>query len=275
MEYARLGNDQVPVLGFGTWHLGGHWERDTTRDAEEVRAIRTAIGLGMTHLDTAELYGDGHAEELVARAMHGIPRDRIFLTTKVKGDHLRSQQVAEACTRSLQRLRTDHIDLYLVHWPNSRVPLAETMQALADLRDRGLIRHIGVSNFEVEHLKEARKHAPIVANQVEYSLAVREHAQFADHIESRVIPYCARHRITVIAYRPLAIGKLPHLRPLQAIAGDIGKTPAQVALNWLFRKGTITIPMSRNPAHIRENLGALGWKLSRTQVAVLDRLPHR
>ena len=263
MEVREMGGTGVLLseVGIGTWKYSGG-----------VEPIHRAIAMGATHVDTAEMYG---TEDVVGRALEGR-RDQVFLATKVSGSHLRYDEVMSAADGSLARLGVDHIDMYIVHWPNARVPIAETMGAMEDLVEQGKVRYIGVSNFSVRELEEAQnamtKHR-IVSNQVLYNLRERR-------IERDLIPYCKETGVTVVAYTPLDSGALadkPLLRgrqgvqALEKIAGEAGKTKAQVALNWcLSRDNVITIPKANRMEHVEENCGASGWMLSSEQVRMLD-----
>jgi diketogulonate reductase-like aldo/keto reductase len=271
----RLGL-RIPSIGIGTWKMGGGMTADGTHDKEAILSIRTAIGLGMTHIDTAELYGDGHAEELVGAAIREFDRRRLFITTKVKWSNLGYEDVIDAAKRSLRRLRTSYIDLYLVHTPNRSIPIEETMKAMDYVADNKLARFIGVSNFSAEEIKEARQYARnrIVANQIEYNLLVRNMGEHTRDMESKIIPYCQKNGIVIIAYRPLANGELakPGITLLDELAEKYGKTQAQIALNWLISKpNLVAIPKAATVEHIKENLGAIGWKLSEEDMNRLDR----
>ena len=248
---------------------------DRTQDKEAILAIKTAIRLGITHIDTAELYGDGHAEELVGEAIKEFDRKSLFITTKVKWSNLRYEDVISAVKRSLRRLKTDYIDLYLVHTPMRSVPIEETMKAMDYVAENKLARFIGVSNFSVEEMEEAQQYAKnkIVANQIEYNLLIRNVGQHTNDMESKIIPYCQRNDIAVIAYRPLANGELakPGIRLLDELAKKYGKTQAQIAINWLiFKQNVVTIPKAVKIDHIKENLGAIGWKLSEGDIQRLN-----
>ena len=263
MEYKQLGATgvKVPEIGFGTWQYRGGGE-----------PLRKAIELGAFLIDTAEMYG---TEEAVGEAIKGL-RQKVFIATKVSGNHLRYDEVLRAAENSLKRLRTDSIDLYQVHWPDPGVPVAETMGAMEKLVDSGKVRFIGVSNFYLENLKEAEacltKHK-IVSNQVKYSLVDRG-------IEADMLSYCQKSRITVIAYSPLARGMLgskPLLRNrrslgvLERIASETGKSMAQVALNWCVAKpSVIAIPKSDKMERVIEDCGASGWRLFQEQMAALE-----
>jgi len=263
MELKELGETgvMVPEIGLGTLKYHGGDE-----------PLRRGIELGAFLVDTAEMYRN---EEKVGQAIQGL-RDRVFLATKVLGSNLGYDQVLRAAEASLRRLAVDYIDLYQIHWPNSRVPIKETMSAMAALVDSGMVKYVGVSNFSVKELEEAQAavaNIPIVSNQVLYSLKRRE-------IERALLPYCQENRVTVIAYTPLADGSLtarPHLRPdrrlqlLGEVAAQAGKTMAQVALNWCTsRPNVIVIPKSDSLERTIENCGASDWRLSSEQVHALD-----
>ncbi len=277
MEYKTLfGGVKIPALGLGTWKIGGEFEADYSHDKEAVEAIKAAIDMGYTHIDTAEAYGNGHCEELVAQAIKGYDRSKLFITTKVQKTHLRHDDLLNSAEQSLKRLGISCIDLYLIHAPNPEIPIEETMRAMNTLVDQKKVRFIGVSNFTVAQLKEAQKCSRhrIVANQIEYSLLTRNQGRYAGNhdMESGTIPYCQKNNILIMAERPIERGLLLKSHPvLDRLAEKYGKTKAQLAINWLIsKKGIITIPKSSDIAHLRENLGALGWKLSREDMSLLD-----
>jgi diketogulonate reductase-like aldo/keto reductase len=258
----------IPVLGIGTWGIGGLTERDYSADRKCVKAIRTAIKLGMSHIDTAEIYSQGHAEELVGEAIKGFERKKLFITTKVWRSNLSYKNVIAAAKASLKRMGIKYIDLYLIHWPNPRIPLKETIKAMDFLVEKKLVRAIGVSNFSVKLMEEAQSYTnnKIVANQIEYNLLVKP--------EKGLLEYCRNNNIIVIAYQPLAGGKLakPGFKILDELAEKYCKTRAQIAINWLIsQQGVITIPKSVNPEHIKENVGALSFELSRDDKIALSR----
>jgi diketogulonate reductase-like aldo/keto reductase len=225
--------------------------------ARAVNALRVGIELGMTHIDTAEMYGDGRAEEIVGEAIAGLPRDSVFIVSKVLPQHASYEGTIKACEGSLRRLGLDFLDVYLLHWRGS-YPLEQTMSALEHLVDAGKIRALGVSNFDVDDLKEAQaaltRH-PIACNQVLYHLQERA-------VERRVLPYCQAHDIALVAYSPFGHGEFPSGRSrdgqaLQAIAQHHGATPRQVALAFLTRlEGTFAIPKAESETHVRENAAA-------------------
>jgi diketogulonate reductase-like aldo/keto reductase len=276
MEYKNLTDEvKIPVIGLGTWGMGGGMVKNTINDAGDITAIRFAIELGMTHIDTAEMYGDGHCEELVGIAIRDFNRENLFITTKVLPEHLRYKDVISAARRSLSRLKTNYIDLYLIHWPNPGIPLKETMRAMDYLIEQKMTRFIGVSNFDVRDIKEAQKYSEnkIVAIQIEYNLIVKNRGSLTNSMESDIIPYCHENDILIIAYEPLAKGKLikQKYRILDGIASKYNKTQAQIALNWLISQmNVITIPKSSNLEHLKENLGALGWRMKEEDINKLS-----
>jgi diketogulonate reductase-like aldo/keto reductase len=227
--------------------------------------------LNQAPFDTAEIYG---TEEVVGQAVKGM-RNRVLIATKVSGDHLRYDQVLRASDNSLQRLDTNYIDLYQIHWPNPYLSIQETMRALETLVDRGLVRHIGVSNFSIAELRAAQaamSKYPIVSDQVLYNLNRR-------HIEADLLPYCMMSQVTIIAYTPLDDGRLARwsqyrsrgMQALETVASQAQKTLAQVALNWCTsRPNVITIPKSNSEARVVENCQASGWRLSQAQIQFLD-----
>jgi len=248
---------QVSVIGQGTWMMEGN--REAERRA--VEALRVGLDLGMTHIDTAEMYGNGRCEELVAEAIAGR-REEVFLVSKVLPGNASYEGTLRACERSLKRLRTDYLDLYLLHW-RGRYPLAETMQAMEELVRRGKVRYIGVSNFDLEDVKEAEaalSSVRLAANQVLYHLGDRG-------IERKLIPYCRERGIAVVGYSPYGHGSFPSPnspggRALAEIGKKHGRTPRQVVLNFLTRQeGVFTIPKASRLEHVKENSGGAGWSL--------------
>ncbi|MDN3515668.1 MAG: aldo/keto reductase [Candidatus Brocadia sp.] len=276
MEFKNLTNTiTIPVLGFGTWTIGGGDKADTTHDDEDISAIKTAIKLGITHIDTAEAYAQGHTEELVGRAIVGFDRKNLFITSKVSPDHLSYDDLLASAKGSLQRLNTDYIDLYLIHAPNPDIPIQETMKAMDFLIEQKLIRCMGVSNFAVEQIKEAQKYTKnkIAANQIEYNLLVRNEGRVTNDMESKIIPYCQENNILIIAWRPLAKGELakPGFKILDELAKKYDKAQSQIAINWLIsKKGIVTITKSTKVEHLKQNLGAIGWKLNQEDISRLN-----
>ena len=302
MRYVTLGRKgpKVSEIGIGMWQAGGKsWGSDVV-DLDCQRAMEHAVELGINLVDTAEAYGEGHSEEVVGKAIRAAGRDNVFVATKVAGEHLRARDVERACRESLKRLGVREIDLYQVHWPNpwDLTPIPETMKALERLQRQGKIRHIGVSNFAVRDLEEARSslsRTDIVSDQVQYSLLHREP-------EAGLVRYAKREGIALLAWSPIAKGVLagrynPTKRPNDPIRSDSdvfrpqnlraeallvalvrrtakahGKTPVQVALRWLAdHPGVIPIPGVKRPAQAEENAGAAGWSLTRAERSRLDR----
>jgi diketogulonate reductase-like aldo/keto reductase len=267
VEQRRFGPVEggVPVLGQGTWHL----ERDDRATA--VTALRRGLDLGMTHVDTAEMYGSGRVETLVSEAIAGR-RDEVFLVSKVLPGNASRLGTLAACERSLTRLRTDRLDCYLLHWPGAH-PLAETIAAFEQLEREGKIRSWGVSNFDVPDLEAARRIAGdgrIACNQVLYHLGERG-------IEHAVIPWCERHGVAVVGYSPFGSGRFPGPRTaggraLFRIAGARGVTARQVALAFLVRRPSVlTIPKAGRPEHAADNARAGDVRLTGAEVARLER----
>jgi diketogulonate reductase-like aldo/keto reductase len=253
---------RVPALGQGTWHMG----EDRRRAADEAAALRVGIELGMTLIDTAEMYGSGGAEEMIARAAQGV-RDSLFIVSKLYPYNASRSGVIAACERSLKRLATDRIDLYLLHWRGS-IPLAETLEGFQLLQRDGKIRHYGVSNFDRADIAEwcaLQGGDEVAVDQVLYNLAHRGP-------EWDLAPWCREHQVAMMAYTPLGSGRMLGNRGLGEIARRHSATPAQVALAWLLRQdGTIVIPKASRPEHVRENRGALDIVLTEEDLAALDR----
>jgi len=251
----------VPALGLGTWRMG---ERKSER-AREVAAVRLALDLGLTLIDTAEMYGEGGAEEVVGEALAGR-RDEAFVVSKVYPYNAGAKSAVAACERSLRRLRTDHLDLYLLHW-RGQIPLAETVEAFERLRAAGKILRWGVSNFDthdIEELVALPDGDRCAVNQVLYHLGERG-------VEWSLAKRCERHAIAIMAYSPVGEGDLLRHPQLRAIARTIGATPAQVALAWLLRDPhVIAIPKTSNAAHVVENRAATSLALSPQTLARID-----
>lgn len=260
---------EVSVIGQGTWMIEG----DLSTDRLSVEALRLGIDLGLTHIDTAEMYGNGHAEELVAKAITGR-REEVFLVSKVLPSNASYEGTLRACKRSLKRLKTDWLDLYLLHWPSSSIPIGETMRAMEKLVAEGLVRFIGVSNFDVEELKEAEdslRNERMACNQVLYHLGYRG-------IERRLLPYCTEQGIAVVGYSPFGHGNFPSPqsaggRVLAEIANRHNRTPRQVTLNFLTRHHCIfTIPKTRHAERARENSDGVGWELTEEDVSAINQV---
>ena len=254
---------RVSAFGLGTWHLG---ENRATR-AEEIATLRLGLDLGSTLIDTAEMYGEGRSEELVAEAIEGR-RDQVFLVSKVSPQNASRKGAVAACERSLARLRTDRIDLYLLHW-RGNVPLAETIEAFVALQKAGKIHHFGVSNLDLADMQELESvpGGPAVAtNQLLYNLARRG-------IEWDLLPWLRERRIPIMAYSPIEQAKLTRDPKLVDFARRHGMTPAQAGLAWLLaHDDVIVIPKTGRRDRLKENIGALDQRLTQTQLDELDRL---
>jgi diketogulonate reductase-like aldo/keto reductase len=260
---ALPGGETVPALGQGTWYMG----EQRGAAATEAAALRLGVELGMTLIDTAEMYASGGAEQVVAQAVAGI-RDTVFIVSKVLPQNASRSGTVAACERSLKRLKTDRIDLYLLHWRGS-YRLADTVAGFEALQAAGKIRYWGVSNFDVSDMEQLGG-SGCAANQVLYHPESRG-------IEFDLLPWCARHGVPVMAYSPLGhhVRRLLGSRALQAVAARHGATPAQVAIAWSMRSGrVISIPKAADPAHVRENAGAGGITLTNEDLAAID-VVHR
>ncbi len=270
MRYRSLPDgDRIPVIGLGTWRMGGGSEPDPSQDKQVLDALHTALELGYTHIDTAEMYGGGHTEELIGQVIRDSDRKTLFITSKVWHTNLHYRDVLHACENSLRRLGTDYLDLYMIHWPDAAVPLEDTFRGLNELVSAGLVRHLGVSNFELDQLIEARQLSttPLVTDQVPYSLLDRTCA------ENGLLAYCQEKSMVLTAYSPVSKGKVNELEKLTTIARQIGATPTQVALSWLINQANvIAIPKSLNPEHLRQNLEALDLLLGEDELAILNQL---
>ncbi len=247
----------LPRLGLGTWEMGN----DPAQRAQEIAALRLGLDLGLTLIDTAEMYGSGRAERLVGEAIAGR-RDEVCLVTKVLPSNASREGVRRACERSLKRLGTDRIDLYLLHWPGEH-PVAETVEGFERLARDGKILRWGVSNFDVDDLAELGG-APCAANQIYYNLAHRG-------AERRVIPWCRAHGVVVQAYTPLDQGRLADAEGVRGIAARHGVAPAAVALAWTLREpGSAAVAKSASPRRVREFAAALALRLAPGDLHELD-----
>ncbi|MDE1860673.1 MAG: aldo/keto reductase [Candidatus Micrarchaeota archaeon] len=263
----RLKNGfEMPVFGIGTWRMGGRFERDPSNDDDaDIQAIKNAIDLGITHIDTAERYAEGYAETLVGRAIGGTDRKKLFIVSKVAPYNLTYDGIIAAAKRSLERLQTDYLDLYLIHAPNPGIPIKESVSAMDYLADQGMVRSIGLSNFNPSRFEEAQSHArhKIIANQVHYNLIFRE-------IEREgVLDYCQNNDVMLIAWRPVEKGALTGkgIKLLDDISQKYRKTQAQIAINWLASQpNVVTLSKMRNIDHLRENLGGIGWTMDGSDI---------
>jgi len=298
MEHRRLGSSPVAVseIGLGTWGMSGaFW--GAADDAESIRVIHRALELGVTLIDTAEAYGAGHSEEVLGQALAGR-RERAVIATKAAPNHLDPEDMEAALEDSLRRLRTDHVEVYFIHWPNPKFPIGATMERLERLRAKGRIQAIGVSNFGPKEMDQARQHGTVDVLQPPYNMLWRE-------VEAATLPYCRQHNIGVIPYSGLAQGLLTgtlsrdtqfaegdqrrttvlfqpgtYERALDAvdglrpIAAKYGKTVAQLSIQWLTSRPGVSSPLlgARTVGVMEEYAGSVGWMIAPEDVAAIDRL---
>lgn len=254
MKELKISNGSIPQLGFGTYQLRGK---------ECVDAIKTAIEVGYTHIDTAEIYG--HEEE-VGKAIDAIDREDLFITSKVWRSSLSYRGVMQSCNETLKKLDTDYLDLYLIHWPNKNAPYPEVFEAMFGLMKQGKIKNVGVSNFTINHMKKALKHAKdagveISVNQVEFHPFL---------YQKELLEFCNEHDVVLTAYSPIARGKVLKHPLLQQIGEKYDKTAAQVSLRWGLQKNVVVIPKSGNAERIQENFEVFDFELSSTDMKKID-----
>lgn len=253
---------KVPSLGQGTWYMG----ENPTKKEEEIRAIRTGVELGMTVIDTAEMYGDGLSEKLIGEAINGL-RDDVFLISKVFPWNANLSGTIKACENSLRRLNTDHLDLYLLHWSGS-YPIEETVEAMMRLQQSGKILQWGVSNMDVAEMEDfmnVPSGKNCATDEILYNLTRRG-------VEYDLLPWCESHSIPVIAYSPIEQGRLLGNPTLNKIAKTHSATPAQIALAWVLRNPNIlAIPKASSEKHVKENFGSLSINLTAEDIALLDK----
>ena len=255
---------ELPVYGLGLWQMGGRTETDTTNDEKDIAAIDAAIKAGITHIDTAESYGAGHAEELLGKVLPNHDRSKLMIATKVSAWNQTYDGVMRSFKASLKRIGTDYIDLYLLHrYPEPGIPIAETMRAMDELVEKGLVKNIGVCNMTPNRFNEAQKHTKnkLVCNQVQYNVQYRE-------IEDKgVLKHAQDNDVLLVAWRPVQKGLLPDTQLLKDIAAKYSKTPIQVAINWLVsQEQVVTIAKTSSAEHLQENLGALDFVMAREDI---------
>jgi diketogulonate reductase-like aldo/keto reductase len=260
---------ELPVYGLGLWQMGGQREADASRDDDEVSAIRAALDAGITHIDTAESYGNGHAEELLKEALRGYDRSKLIIATKVSVQNQNYQGVHTSFKASLKRMGLEYIDLYLLHrFPEQGINIADTMRAMDELVAQGLVKNIGVCNMTPSRFDEVQKHTSntLVCNQVHYNVQYREAE------DKGVLRHCQKNDAMLVAWRPLQQGILPQSELLDTLASKYNKTPAQVAINWLLsQENVVTLSKTSNPRHLQENLGAVGWAMEPYEVEQIRR----
>jgi diketogulonate reductase-like aldo/keto reductase len=268
MKYETLPTGTLPKIGFGTWKIGGGSFPDLKTDPVSLAALHSAIETGYTHFDTAEMYANGHTEELLGQAIRDsqVRRESLFITSKVTPSHLQYDDVLRSCEKSLRCLQMEYIDLYLIHWPSAGMKLPDTFRALNKLVRDGKVKHLGVSNFNLKLLKQSQElsETPIITNQVPYSLGDRS------YVKNGILEYCQKNDILLTAYSPIEEGTLKTNATLEAIAKAHNATTFQIALAWVISQPRIiTIPMSANPKHIRENFEAAEIELSKSEIEQL------
>jgi diketogulonate reductase-like aldo/keto reductase len=260
---------EMLVLGFGTWFMGGSFDREDNYDeSNDIQAIKKNIELGGTRFDTAEMYAKGYSEEILGKALKEYDRTKLFITSKVSPSNLGYDSVISSCKESLARLQMDYLDLYLIHAPNPDISIEETMKAFDYLKEQGLIKNIGVCNFNIERLQEAQSKTKnkIVLNQVHYNLLFREPEL------KGVIKYCQENDTFIEAWRPIQQGSLAKkgIDIIDRLCEKYNKTPAQIALNWLIsQKNVITITKASNLKHLEEDIGSVDWNMSDEDVLLL------
>lgn len=258
---------ELPVYGLGVWQMGGRWEADTSKDAEEIDAIRAALDAGVTHIDTAESYGNGHAEELLKQSLEGYDRTRLTIATKVSADNQSYEGVHKSFQASLKRMGLEYVDLYLLHrFPEPGIDIADTMRAMDELVEQGLVKNIGVCNMTPHRFDEIQKLTKnkLVCNQVHYNVQYRE-------IEDKgVLKHNQENDVMLVAWRPLQKGLLRENTLIKELAVKYGKTPSQVVINWLIsQRNVVTLSKTSNVEHLHENLGALGWSLEDADIELI------
>lgn len=265
-------NVKIPAIGIGTMGIGGYFAKNANKDDFYIDVIRRSIDSGMTLIDTAELYGDGHSEVLTGKAIYEYcHREDVFIATKVAPEHLKYSDVIKAAENSCLRLQTDYIDLYQIHWANPVIPLKETLLAMKHLLDNGKIRYVGVCNFSLQELILARKLSAelgfdIVSNQIEYNL-------FDRSIEDDILPYCEKEKITVIAYSPLDKGNINncnYYHDLEIIAKRYNKTVSQLILRWLVSHNNV-IAIVKSENHIEDNALASNFDISKEDIEFINK----
>ncbi len=285
MNYKTLSNGfSLPDIGLGT---GGDQSKVSSNIEIWKQSIKDAIEIGYVHIDCAAMYSNGKAEEVLGDVIKQFDRSKLIISTKVSPQNLTYSDFISSVKESLKKLQIDYVDLLYIHAPNPDISLEETMRAMNDCIDEGLVKHPAVSNFNLSLLKRAQTLSkyPIVANQIEYNLATREisHCEGCDHQESEIVPYCQENNILVVAYRPVDRGSI--LKPnelLTTLSKKYNKTVAQIALNWLIsQKNIVVIPRSDSREHLKENYNASGWCMTdddierlRTSYPLRDIIPY-
>lgn len=272
MIYRVFGEMKIPILGLGTWGMGGKFEPDLSQKHSSIKAIEKAINLGITHIDTSEFYGAGFTEKLIGEAIASYKRSDLFLTSKVWSTNLTYSKVLQAFESTLKRLKTDYLDLYLIHRPSIDMDLNGAMKALEHLNKKGVARAIGLSNFTVRQILEAEKYlnkSKISAIQDEYNLLKRQ---------QEILDFCKLRKIIFIAYRPLMSGNLAkqEISILNKLAEKYKKTNVQIMLNWLVSKEqVVVIPKSTKSEHLEEIAKSIEWTMSAEDYKSLDSINYK
>jgi diketogulonate reductase-like aldo/keto reductase len=250
---------ELPVYGLGLWEMGGRNEVDKSKDSVQINAIQAAIEAGITHIDTAESYGAGYTEELLGQALKGVNRKKLIIATKVSAWNQGYDALKRSFEASLKRIGTDYIDLYLLHrYPEAGNPIADTMRAMDELVEQGLVKNIGVCNLSPNRFKEVQRHTKIklVCNQVHYNVQYREIEKLG------VLKQCQDEDIMLVAWRPVQKGTLPESDLIKDLAKKYNKTPTQIVINWLISQDhVVTISKTSHLEHLEENLGAVDWTM--------------
>lgn len=272
----KINNFEINKIGIGTWLMGGGWDKENTltysdynHDDESIKAIRYSLEKGQNHIDTAQMYGAGHCEEIVGKAIKGYPREKVFVATKIWKANSQRKAVVLSLEDSLRKLQLDYVDLIYIHSSKNPYPMEEYMAGLNDAVDKGIAKGLAVSNFNMEELKKAQKLSkhPILANQMLYNILERS------DVTNEMLEYCKNNNILLVAYRPVERKLLADQCTNEIVlnlATKYNKTSAQIALNWLCSKpNVVAIPKASKPEHIDENLASLDFELSIEDIELL------